>query len=103
MKQQNAEQTKQLFKKTAGFLLGMILLWFTGCAVSDGVPRRLEADYGRSVTNARLEQMVTPPNAVDTSPPVGIAPQTADNIRKSYDKTFEPKKEEQKTILQLAY
>jgi hypothetical protein len=72
-----------------GILLGMVLVWFAGCAgSSDGVPRNLEADYGRSVTYNRLEMMVTPPDAVDPSPPVGMQPKAAQNTQNRYDKSF---------------
>jgi hypothetical protein len=70
----------------------MVLLWFAGCAgVSDGVPRTLEADYGRSVTYNRLEMMVTPPDAVDPRPPVGRSGQAALNTQDRYDKSFQEK------------
>lgn len=82
-----------------GFLLGMALLWFSGCARGDGVPRRLEADYGRSVINSRLEMMVTHPNAVDPTPPVGMSPTAAINTQERYDQTFAPKKEKTGTLI----
>jgi len=72
-----------------GLLWGMVLLWFTGCAgPGDGVPRTLEADYGHSVTYNRLEMMVTPPDAVDARPPVGMSGQAALNTQDRYDKSF---------------
>jgi len=51
----------------------------------------MEADYGRSVTCNRLEMMVTPPEAVDSKPPVGLTPQAAQNIQGRYDKSFQEK------------
>ncbi|MEW6659763.1 MAG: hypothetical protein AB1424_13985 [Thermodesulfobacteriota bacterium] len=70
-------------------LWGMVLWWCGGCASSgDGVPRTMEADYGRSVTCNRLEMMVTPPEAVDSKPPVGLEPQAAQNVQKRYDDGF---------------
>jgi hypothetical protein len=63
---------------------------------SDGVPRRMEADYGRSVVNNRLEMMVTPPDAVDTKPALGLPPQAAKNAQERYDKSFKEKEEPQK-------
>jgi hypothetical protein len=75
-----------------GLLLGMVLLWFAGCAgVGDGVPRTLEADYGHSVTYNRLEMMVNPPDAVDVTPPVGMSGQAALNTQDRYDKGFKDK------------
>ena len=82
-----------------GFLLGMALLWFSGCARGDGVPRRLEADYGRSVTQSRLEMMIKPPNAVDPTPPVGMTPTAAMNTQARYDKSFAPKKDSNTSTL----
>jgi hypothetical protein len=84
-------QHKQLWMMTLGFLMGMALLWCSGCASADGVPRALEADYGRSVTNARLGMMVTPPDAVDAKPPVGLSPQVTANVGGKYDKSFKDK------------
>jgi hypothetical protein len=102
MKQRISEQQRQRFAKImVGLLFGMALLGFAGCASSDGVPRNMEADYGRSVTNARLEMMVTPPDAVDANPPLGMAPPTAVNIRQKYDKSFKEKEEPKIMQLQL--
>jgi len=92
MEQQIRGQQKRRFLIMPGFLLGMALLWFTGCATPyDGVPRTMEADYGRSVTYNRLEMMVTPPDAVDSRPPVGMPPQAAKNVQDRYDKSFKEK------------
>jgi hypothetical protein len=84
-----------------GLLCGTALLGIAGCAISDGVPRVLEADYGRSVTNARLEMMVTQPDAVDPNPPVGMAPTTATNIMEKHDKSFKSPPEPR--VIQLQY
>jgi hypothetical protein len=99
MKQQITGQQTPLFRKMVGFLLGMVLLWFTGCAKYDGTPRRLEADYGRSVTNSRLEMMVTPPNAVDPSPAVGMTPTAAQNTQDRYDKSFQVEKKQTPVLI----
>ena len=101
MKQRISGQQRQLFRMTAGFLVGMALLWFAGCASADGVPRQLEADYGRSVTNARLEMMITPPDAVDAKPPLGMLPQAAANTQEKYDKSFKEKEEPKVIKLEL--
>lgn len=93
MKQQLSGQQRQLFRIMVGFLLGMALLWFAGCTSADGVPRKLEADYGRSVTNNRLEMMVNPPDAVDPKPAVGMLPHAAANTREKYEKSFKEKEE----------
>lgn len=83
-----------------GLLLGMALLWFSGChGRGDGVPRRLEADYGRSVINSRLEMMIKRPNAVDPTPPVGMTPTAAMNTQQRYDKSFAPKKDKTGTLI----
>ncbi|MHB8069267.1 MAG: hypothetical protein ACYDIC_15355 [Desulfobaccales bacterium] len=77
-----------------GLLLGLTLVWFAGCSSltsGDGVPRTLEADYGRSVTFNRLEMMVQPPDAVDGKPPVGMTPVAAKNVQDRYDKSFKDK------------
>jgi hypothetical protein len=58
----------------------------------------MEADYGRSVTNARLEMMVTPPGAVDAKPPLGMQPQAAANAQGTYEKSFKKEKEEPKVL-----
>ncbi|MBI4795076.1 MAG: hypothetical protein HY790_04425 [Deltaproteobacteria bacterium] len=84
-----------------GLLFGMALLGFAGCACSDGVPRNMEADYGRSVTNARLEMMVTPPDAVDAKPPLGMQPQAAANVQGKYEKSFKDKEPPKVINLQL--
>ena len=100
MKRQISGPQRQLFRIMVGFLLGMALLWFTACAgQGDGVPRRLEADYGRSVINSRLEMMVKHPNAVDPTPPVGMTPTAAINTQERYDKTFAPKEQKSNTLL----
>ncbi|MFZ5450357.1 MAG: hypothetical protein ACOZF2_00580 [Thermodesulfobacteriota bacterium] len=99
MNLQISGQQRQIFQIMVGFLLGMALLWFTGCARGDGVPRRLEADYGRSVINSRLEMMITPPNAVDPTPPVGMTPTAAANSQERYDKTFAPKEDKTSTLI----
>ena len=92
MEPQMRGQQKRRFLIMHGFLLGMALLWFAGCATPyDGVPRTMEADYGRSVTYNRLEMMVTPPDAVDSRPPVGMSPQAAQNAQDRYDKSFKEK------------
>ena len=83
-----------------GLLVGTVLLCFTGCGLrGDGVPRRLEADYGHSVISSRLEMTITPPDAVDPTPPVGMAPAAAINSQNRYDKTFAPKEEKTGTLL----
>jgi hypothetical protein len=83
-----------------GVLLGMALLWLGGCASADGRARAMEADWGRSVTNNRLEMMVTPPDAVDPRPAVGMPPQTAQNVQDRYDKSFK-EKEKPAPIIQI--
>jgi len=99
MEKQMRGQQKRRFLIMPSFLLGMVLLWFAGCATPyDGVPRTLEADYGRSVTYNRLEMMATPPDAVDPRPPVGMLPQAAANTQGIYDKSFKKEREEPKTI-----
>src|SRR5512135_1793927 len=75
-------------------LLGLTLLWCAGCAdltSADGVPRALEADYGRSVTYNRMEMMLNPPDAVDPRPAVGLPPVAAVNVQDRYDKSFKEK------------
>ncbi len=89
-------QQKRGFPVMQGILAGMACLWLAGCA--DGVPRTMEADYGRSVTYNRLEMMVNPPDAVDPRPPVGMTPQAAANTQGIYDKSFKKEREEPKTI-----
>jgi len=101
MEKQMRGQQKRRFLIMPSFLLGMVLLWFAGCATPyDGVPRTLEADYGRSVTYNRLEMMATPPDAVDPKPPVGMPPQAAQNTQNRYNKSFQ-EKEKLAPLLQL--
>lgn len=94
MAQPHKGQQNRRFLIMHGFLLGLALLWFAGCSnitSGDGVPRTMEADYGRSVTFNRLEMMVNPPDAVDPKPPVGMPPQAAKNAQDRYDKSFKEK------------
>jgi hypothetical protein len=93
MKSPLAGQPSQLFRIIFAFLLSAGLLWLAGCAKADGVPRNMEADYGRSVTGVRLQMMAKPPGDVDPNPPVGLPPQTAKNVQERYDKTFKEKEE----------
>jgi hypothetical protein len=86
------------FRVIPGIILGLALLGLVGCAISDGRPRALEADYGRSVTNSRLEMMVTPPDAVDPKPAVGLTPLAAQNGQAKYDKSFAEKRPERPVI-----
>jgi hypothetical protein len=58
----------------------------------------MEGDYGRSVTYNRLEMMVTPPDAVDPKPAVGIPPQAAQNVQTRYDTSFKEKEKPQPII-----
>ncbi len=44
-------------------------------------------------SNNRMEMMVTPPDAVDPKPPVGMSPQAATNTQERYDKSFKEKEE----------
>ncbi len=95
------EKYNRRLQKMNALLVGLTLLWFAGCASltsADGVPRTLEADYGRSVTYNRLEMMMNPPDAVDAKPPVGMTPQAAANTQTIYDKSFKKEREEPKTI-----
>ena len=94
-------RTKPRFLLVKGVLLGMALLWLGGCVYGDGRPRAIEADWGRSVTNNRLEMMLTPPDAVDPRPAVGMAPQTAQNVQDRYDKSFKEKKEKPAPLIQI--
>jgi hypothetical protein len=99
MKPQINGQQKRFFGITVVFLMGMVLLWCAGCAKGDGVPRNLEADYGRSVTSNKLEMMVTPPNVVDTRPAVGMTPTAAANAQQKYDQSFTPAKEPETRLI----
>lgn len=94
MVQKIREQQKLRLLIGNGFLVGIVLLGFAGCAAitsADGVPRTMEADYGRSVTYNRLEMMLNPPDAVDPKPPVGMTPPAAKNVQDRYDKSFKDK------------
>jgi hypothetical protein len=93
MKSPLAGPSRQFLRIVFSFLLGAVLLWLGGCAKADGVPRNMEADYGRAVTSNRLQMMVKPPGEVDPNPPVGLPPQTAKNVQEHYDKTFKEKEE----------
>jgi len=93
MEQRMRGQKKGRFLVMKGLLLGLALLWLAGCTSGDGRPRTMEADWGRSVTNNRMEMMVTPPDAVDPKPPLGISPQAAKNTQDRYDKSFKEKEE----------
>lgn len=93
MEQRMRGQKEGRFPVMRGLLLGLALLWLAGCMYGDGRPRVLEADWGRSVTNNNMEMMVTPPDAVDPKPPLGIGPQAAKNTQEHYDKTFKEKEE----------
>ncbi len=93
MKSPLAGPSRQLFRIVFAFLLSAALLWLAGCAKADGVPRNMEADYGRSVTNNRLHMMATPPGEVDPNPPLGIPPQAAKNVQERYDKSFKEREE----------
>ena len=101
MKEWIVGQQKQLSRLMMGLLIGMALLWLAGCTCADGVPRNMEADYGRSVTNDRLGMMLTPPDAVDPRPAVGLSPQAAANTQGRYDKSFKEKPPETPTIRSL--
>jgi hypothetical protein len=105
MKEKKPSYRVRLLK---GMMLGLALFGLAGCAnnssnsgytfkevwtYSDGVPRRMEADYGRSVVNNRLEMMITPPDAVDTRPATGLPPIAAKNAQDRYDKSFREKEE----------
>lgn len=93
MKSPISGQQRQLFRIMSAFLVGMALLWLAGCTAADGVPRNMEADFGRSVTSNRLEMMATPPGEVDPSPPLGLPPQAAKNTQERYDKSFKEREE----------
>lgn len=109
----NEKTASYWFPLIKGILLGLALLGLMGCAnsngsnssgsslkeiwtYSDGVPRRMEADYGRSVINNRLEMMVTPPDAVSSLPATGLPPKAAKNAQERYDKSFTEKEETKK-------
>lgn len=98
MKPNNEGAQINFFKLIPGVMLGLALLWLAGCASADGRPRALEADYGRSVNNARLQQMITPPDAVDPRPALGLTPQAAQNSQGKYDASFAEKKQERTVI-----
>jgi len=93
MEQRMRERKKGRFLIMKGLLLGLALLWLAGCTTWDGCPRVMEADWGRSVANNNMEMMVTPPDAVDPKPPLGISPQAAKNTQDRYDQSFKEKEE----------
>ena len=94
MKGRMVKSPEPRFLVMKGLLLGMALWWMVGCVTAaDGRARAIEADYGRSVTNNRMEMMTNPPDAVDPRPAVGMPPQSAKNIQERYDKSFKEKEE----------
>lgn len=99
MKPEMKTKKRSRFLLMSGLLLlGLACLGLAGCQRGnpfDGVPRKMEADYGRSVIHNSLDMTVTPPDRVDTRPPVGIPPQAAVNTQEAYDKSFKRKEEPQ--------
>jgi type IV pilus biogenesis protein CpaD/CtpE len=80
-------------KQPPGLLiLGICLLALGGCAG----PSALEEDYGRSVRNNIVQQLVNPRAGLDTTPATGMAPKAAANSIDTYDKSF--KTEEKKQV-----
>ncbi|MBM4294583.1 MAG: hypothetical protein FJ126_06710 [Deltaproteobacteria bacterium] len=68
-----------------GLILGAILAGVAGC-----YPSALEEDYGRSVRNNMVQQIITPQAALDTGPTTGIPPDAAVNTFEKYKKSFKP-------------
>ncbi len=63
--------------------VALLLLW--GCAPWPN----LERDYGRSVANNMIQQMVDPQAGVEVKPPaVGLSPKAAENELERYEKSF---------------
>ena len=74
--------------------LGMLLLCLAGCYP----PSAVEQDWGNSVRNNLVQQVVNPQAGLNPTPPVGLSPQAAVNEMESYNKSFEPAEREKKGL-----
>lgn len=63
--------------------LGLLVL-LAGCYP----PSAVEQNWGNSVRNNMVGQMVNPQAGLNTSPPTGLTPQAAANEMESYNKSF---------------
>lgn len=67
--------------------------------VASCYPSALEEDYGRSVRNNMVQQIINPQAALDTSPVTGLPPDAGVNLFDKYEKSFKP--EEKKPFISI--
>jgi len=75
-------------------LAGWLALGLWGCC-----GHHTERDYGRSVTNNRIAQIVNPEAGQKVEVGVGLPPEAAVNTYETYNKSFKPT--EKKPLLKL--
>ncbi len=77
-------------------MLALALVGAWGCNSSrllgPGYPSATQADYGRSVAHNSVEMMVNPPHGRADGQPVGLSPDVAQNVQKSYTDSFDKTK-----------
>ena len=73
--------------------LGLILLGTAGCSG----PTALERDYGKSWAYNEAVQIVNPQAALVQTPATGMDPTSAKTVMEGYAKSFERKKNEDKS------
>ena len=72
-----------------GLVLGLSLTVLSGCYCGwINPPSALKKDFGRSVENNKVAQVVNPAAGFDERPPVGMSPVAGANTQERYDKTF---------------
>lgn len=89
---QRRQRQKSLVPGKIWLALGLAFFWIWGCTY----PSRVEWDYGRSVRNNQVQQLVNPGAGLKkTTPVVGLAPQPGVNVWERYCNSFKkPKKTE---------
>jgi hypothetical protein len=82
---------KSLVSGKIWLALGLACFWIWGCAY----PSRVELDYGRSVRNNQVQQLVNPAAGLEeATPTVGLAPKPGEIVWDRYCNSFKkPKKE----------
>ena len=77
-------------------LLGIIIA-FSGCSEA---PSRVDANYGESVRQAKVSQILNPDAGEDLKPCEGLDGQAAAMVMKQYRKGFE-EEEKKKSIMKI--